>query len=134
MPVEIAGKATDTRPCFSAKFDRAAIAGGELIVLAAGAAVPDRPNRMDHVPGLEPIALGDLGVAGLAAVEHAAFGHELRPRSTMDRAIDAAPAEQRRIRRVDDGVNAQAGDVGNNDFQPRLADLARGTLRPKPPR
>ena len=44
----------------------------------------------------------------------------------MDRAIDAAPAKQRRIRRVDDGVNAQAGDVGNNDFQPRLADLARG--------
>jgi len=43
----------------------------------------------------------------------------------MDRTIDAATAEQRRIRRVDDGVNAQRGDVGNNDFQPRLADLAR---------
>jgi hypothetical protein len=43
----------------------------------------------------------------------------------MDRAIDAAPAEERRIRRVDDGVNAQRGDVGNNDFQPRLADLTR---------
>ncbi|MEH2544563.1 hypothetical protein V1283_001208 [Bradyrhizobium sp. AZCC 2262] len=43
----------------------------------------------------------------------------------MDRTIDAATAEQRRIRRVDDGINAQRGDVGNNDFQPRLADLAR---------
>jgi hypothetical protein len=43
----------------------------------------------------------------------------------MNRAIDAAPAEERRIRRVDDGVNAQRGDVGNNDFQPRRADLAR---------
>ena len=43
----------------------------------------------------------------------------------MDRAIDAASAEQRRIGSVDDGVNAQGGDVGNNDFQPRLADLAR---------
>jgi len=59
-------------------------------------------------------------------VEHSAFGHEVRPRSTVDRAIDAAPAEQRRIRGVDDGVNAQRGDIGNNDFQPRLADLARG--------
>ena len=125
MPVEIAGKATDARPCFSAKFDRAAIAGGEQIVLAEGAAVPHRPNRVDHMPGLEPIALGDLGVTGLAAVEHPAFGHQLGPRSTMDRAIDAAPAKQRRIRGVDDGVNAQRGDVGNNDFQPRLADLAR---------
>jgi hypothetical protein len=39
-------------------------------------------------------------------VEHPAFGHELRPRSTMDRTIDAAPAKERRIRGVDDGVNA----------------------------
>ena len=44
----------------------------------------------------------------------------------MDRPIDAAPAEQGRIRGVDDGVNAQCRDVGNDDFQPRLADLARG--------
>jgi hypothetical protein len=44
----------------------------------------------------------------------------------MDRTIDAAPTEQGRIRCVDDGVNAQGGDVGNYDFQPRLADLARG--------
>ena len=109
-----------------AKFHRAAIAGGEQIVLAEGAAVPHRPNCVDHMPGLEPIALGDLGVTSLATVEHSAFGHELRPRSTVDRAIDAAPAEQRRIRRVDDGVNAQACDVGNNDFQPRRADPARG--------
>ena len=43
----------------------------------------------------------------------------------MDRAIDAAAAEQRIVRRVDDGVNAQRRDIGNNDFQPRLADPAR---------
>jgi hypothetical protein len=29
----------------------------------------------------------------------------------MDRAIDAAAAEQRRIRRVDDGIDLQGGDV-----------------------
>jgi hypothetical protein len=27
-------------------------------------------------------------------MEHAALGHQLRPRRTMDRAIDAAPAKQ----------------------------------------
>ena len=43
----------------------------------------------------------------------------------MDRAIDAAPTEKRRICGVDDGVNAERGDVGNDDFEPRLADLAR---------
>jgi hypothetical protein len=47
----------------------------------------------------------------------------------MDRAIDAAPTKERRIRSVDDGVNAKRGDVGNKDFQPRLADLARGTAQ-----
>ena len=41
----------------------------------------------------------------------------------MDRAINAAATEQRRIRGVDDGVNAQRRDVGNDDFQPRRADL-----------
>ncbi len=44
----------------------------------------------------------------------------------MDRAINAAAAEQRAIRGVDDGVNAQGRDVGDDDFQPRRADLARG--------
>ena len=44
----------------------------------------------------------------------------------MDRTIDAAAAEQRGIRGVDDGVNAERRDVGDNDFQPRRADLARG--------
>ncbi len=43
----------------------------------------------------------------------------------MDCAIDPAPAEQGRVRGVDDGVNAERGDVGNNDFQSRLADLTR---------
>ena len=44
----------------------------------------------------------------------------------MDRAIDAAPAKERRIRGVDDGDNAERGDLGNDDFEPRLADQARG--------
>jgi hypothetical protein len=44
----------------------------------------------------------------------------------MDRAIHAATAEQRIIRSVGDGVNAQARDVGDDDFEPRRADLARG--------
>jgi hypothetical protein len=44
----------------------------------------------------------------------------------MDRTIDAATAQQRRIRGVDDSVNAQCRDVGDDDFQQRRADLARG--------
>ena len=43
----------------------------------------------------------------------------------MDGAIDATPAKQRGVGSVDDGVNAQRGNIGNDDFQPRRADLAR---------
>jgi hypothetical protein len=43
----------------------------------------------------------------------------------MDSAIDAATAEQGGIRGVDDGVNAKRSDVGNDDFEPRLAELTR---------
>jgi hypothetical protein len=45
----------------------------------------------------QPIALGELGVTGLAAVEQAALLEQLRPRRAMDRAIDAAATEQRRV-------------------------------------
>ena len=43
----------------------------------------------------------------------------------MDRAVDAASAEQRGIRGVDDGVNAEGRDVGDDNLEPDLADLAR---------
>ena len=59
-------------------------------------------------------------------MERAAFGQQFGPGRAMDRAIDAATAEQRSVRGVDDGVNAQGRDVGDDDFQPRRADLARG--------
>ncbi|SDJ81905.1 hypothetical protein SAMN05444171_0640 [Bradyrhizobium lablabi] len=99
------------------------------MILASVAAVPDRPDRMNHMFGRQPVALGDLGVAGGAAMQGAAFGKQFGTGSPMDRAIDTAAAEQRRIRGVDDGVNAQTGDIGNNNFQPRLADQARGVAQ-----
>jgi len=90
-----------------AEFQRAAVTGSEQIVFAEAAAVPHRPNRVDHVGGLEPITPGDLGIAGLAAVERTTFGDEIGACGTVNGPIDAAAAEQRRIRGVDDGVNAQ---------------------------
>ena len=40
----------------------------------------------------------------------------------MDRPVDAAAAEQRRIRRVDDGVDIERRDVGDADVEPRRPD------------
>ena len=61
---------------------------------------------MNYVPRRQPVSQGDFSAAGLATMEGAAFREQLGPGRTMDRAIDAAPAEQGRIGCVDDGVNA----------------------------
>ncbi|CAN5470202.1 hypothetical protein BH11PSE4_BH11PSE4_14190 [soil metagenome] len=42
----------------------------------------------------------------------------------MDGSVDPAAAEQRRIGGVDDGVDAQGGDIGDDNIKPRRADLA----------
>lgn len=73
----------------------------------------------------QPVALRDPGVAGSAAAEPAALGQKIGPRRAMDRTIDAATAEQRLVSRVDDGVDAQRRDVGDDDLEGRRADLAR---------
>ena len=61
---------------------------------------------MDHVARWDLKTFRDLGVAGLAAAELAAFSQQLRPSGIVNRAIDTAAAEQRRIRCVDDRINA----------------------------
>ena len=51
-----------------------AIAARQQLRFARCAAVPDRADGMDDVARFQAIAPGDLGLAGLAAVECAAFG------------------------------------------------------------
>jgi hypothetical protein len=41
----------------------------------------------------------------------------------MDRAIDPAAAQQRRVRGVDDRVDRERGDVGDDDLQSRRANV-----------
>ena len=108
-----------------AEFDGPPIARGQQLVLAFTTALPDRTNRMNDVPRLKTIASGDLGVAGFAAAKLAAFGEQLGPGGAVDGAIDAATAKQGGIRGVDDRVNAQGRDVGDDDFQPRRTNLPR---------
>jgi len=112
-----------------AKPDRADVTRRQRFVLALVAGVPDRANGVNHVPRRQAIGSRDLGAAGLTTVERAAFGEKPRSRRAMDRTIHATPAEQRPIGGVDDGVNAQCRDVGDNDFEPRRADLARSQIQ-----
>jgi hypothetical protein len=108
-----------------AQRDRAAITGGEQIIFAVAAAIPNRTNRVNHVPGFETIPFGDLGIARRATMQRTAFGQQLRPRGPMNRAIDPTAAQQRRISGVDDGVNAERCNISDDDFQPRVAQLTR---------
>ena len=62
-------------------------------------------------------------------MQRAAFGKQFGTGAAMDRTINATATKQRRICGVDDGVNAQRRDIGNNNFQPRIADLARRTAQ-----
>jgi len=106
------------------ELDRAPVARGQQLRLAPVAALPDRPDGVDHMAGRQPVAFGDLGLAGLTAMEHAAFQDEIRARGTVDRAVDATAAKQRRVCGVDDRVNAELGDVGDDDLEPGRADLS----------
>src|SRR5215467_3005409 len=104
------------------KDERRAIAGRQQLVLALGLLAPDRTDRVDDMPGLEPVAARDLRGSGLAAAERAAFRQQLRARGAMDRAVDPAAAPQRAVRRIDDGVDVERGDAGDADFELRRAD------------
>ena len=76
---------------------------------------------MDDVPRGQAVALGDLGVAGLAAVQRAALFQKLRAGRAMDRAIDAAAAQQAFVGGVDDRIDVEPGDVAFDDLEAAMA-------------
>jgi hypothetical protein len=100
-----------------------------MLILALAAAMPDRPDGVDHMAGAEPISSGDPGVAGRAAAQCAALRKQFRPGRAMDGSVDAAAAKQRRIGGVDDGVDIQRRDVGDDDVQRRRADVTAARVQ-----
>jgi hypothetical protein len=87
------GKGNGGKVVGRAKLDASAIARGEQIVLVLMTALPDRSNRMDHMPRRQTVTLSDFGVSGGAAVKLTAFGQQFRPSSPMNRAVDTATAQ-----------------------------------------
>ena len=102
----------------------AQVARRQQLGLSLIAILPDRPDRMDDVSSRQPISFGDLGVAGLTAAEPTAFHRKLRAGSAMDCTIHPATAEEGRVGRVDDGVNPQCRNIGDDDFESGRADGA----------
>lgn len=70
------------------------------------AALPNWSNRVNDMPGREAVSLGDLGIAGLAAMKLPAFHYELRTCRAMDSPINATAAKQGSIGGVYDRIDA----------------------------
>jgi len=108
-----------------AQLNGTGIARRQRLIGSALSSFPNRSDGMDHMPRRQPITLRDFSVAGLAAMERSAFHQQLRPGRPVDRTIDTPAAKQRGVGGVDDGVNAQSRDVGDDNLDARVADLAR---------
>src|SRR5205814_1667539 len=75
------------------------------------AATPDRTDGVDHPARGQRVAACQAHVAGGAAAEPTTLLEQPWPRRPMNGAVDAAAAEQARVRGVDDRVHVQRRDV-----------------------
>jgi hypothetical protein len=117
------GKRNRSQIVSLAQRQRAAVARRQRLILAGVPAVPHGPDGMQHMLCRQPVTWCDLDVASGAAIQGAAGGEQFGAGSAMDGTIDATAAEQRRIGGVDNGINAQGRDVGNDNPQGRRAEL-----------
>src|SRR5579871_84482 len=82
-------------------------------------AAPNGADRVDDMSGRQFIAAGDLRLTGLASVQFEALERQFRSGSPMNGPIDPSAAEQRGVRRIDDGVHLQLRYVALYDFDSR---------------
>src|SRR5438105_4517984 len=71
----------------------------------------------------QPPAGRQLGVAGGAAAELAALGQDRGSAGAVDRAVDPAAAQQRRVGRIDDRVGRLRGDVAAHQLDGRPCEV-----------
>ena len=64
----------------------------------------------------QTIAASNLRFAGFTTAERAAFGEQFGAGGAVNRAIDTATAEERRVCRVHNRVDLQFSDVAADDF------------------
>jgi hypothetical protein len=114
-------------PQLGRELERASIAGAKKRILAPAAAVPDRPDRVDDVPGVEVARARCLGLPGPAAAERDALGENVRTACAVNGTVDAAPAAQRFVRRIDDGIDLLERNIPSREEDPSIG------VRDQPP-
>src|SRR5215218_436824 len=98
-----------------------AVARREQLVLTLAPAAPDGPNGVDDVPRRQTAGVRRLRLAGVATAEQATFLQDGRPAGAVNCSVDAAAAEERAVRRVDDRVDALLRDVAFDELDPHSA-------------
>src|SRR5487761_1719219 len=117
------GKRDRTAVMLLRQLQRCAIGAGEKVVLSVTPAAPARTYGMYHVTGGKVVSACHPCASCLAAAQHAAFCQQLRASRAVDRAINAASAQQGGIRGIDDGVNFHARDVATYASDPLVHDV-----------
>ena len=98
--------------------EAAAVAAREEAGLAGVAALPDRPDGVDHEAGGELEARGGLGVAEGAAAEARGTPRAARgPAARWMAPSTPPPPSSDGVGGVDDGVDVLGGDVAERDLE-----------------
>ena len=88
-------------------------------------ATPDRSDCVNHEASGQTISTRDFSFTGTTTAQRTAFGEQFRACGMVNRAIDAATAEERCIRRVHDRINIEFSDVAADDLDSAVGILHR---------
>ena len=92
------------------------ITARQQFILAVLAIAPNRANSVNDPARGKIVAFGDLRLARRAAIQSTALFQELRACRTVNRAIDSAAAQQRRVGGIHDGIHFLIRDVAIHNF------------------
>jgi hypothetical protein len=98
---------------------RFAIGGRKQLRLALGAALPDRPDGVDDKPRGQEKARRDARLANRTRSGARARAGQLGSGGIMNGAADSAARRQAAVRRVDNRINRERGDVDESGFDRR---------------
>src|SRR6202011_5119112 len=104
-----------------------AVARGERVRFAVGAALPNGAHAVDHMTGFQAIAAGELCLPGVGAAQGPAFLEQLGAGAAVDGPVDTATAEERGVGGVHDGVDVEQGDVALDHLDHVLLPLRSST-------
>src|SRR5438094_8539850 len=84
--------------------------------LAMCPAMPDRSDGVDDESSGQTIATSDFRFTGFTAAKCTAFREQFRSSGAMNRAVDSAAAEKRRVRRVHNRIDLELRDIPSRDL------------------